>query len=58
MKVRLPDRNDALVLIGGVGVVVGIWQALPWLAIVIGGAFLIYVGVATDRAGGDDGESD
>ena len=58
MKVRLPDRNDALVLLGGIGVVAGVWQVLPWLAIVVGSLFLIYVGVVTDRAGGDDGESD
>jgi fatty acid desaturase len=50
VKFRLPDRNDALVLLGATAIVAGVWQVLPWLAMVIAGLMVAYVGVVTERA--------
>lgn len=50
MKIHLPDRHDALALIGAVIIIAGLWQVLPWLALVVAGGFLLYIGVATEPA--------
>lgn len=50
VKIRLPDRHDAAVLLGAAAVVIGAYQAVPWLAFVLGGGFLIWLGVATERS--------
>jgi hypothetical protein len=49
VKFRLPDRSDALVLFGIVLVVAGVYQVAPWLAFVIAGLALAYIGIAADR---------
>jgi hypothetical protein len=49
VKIRLPDRHDALVLLGADAVVIGAYQVAPFLACIIGGGFLIYIGVVTER---------
>jgi hypothetical protein len=49
VKIRLPDRHDALVLLGAATVVIGAYQVAPFLAYIIGGGFLIYIGVVTER---------
>ncbi len=49
LKFKLPDRHDLLVL-GGFGLVVaGVAQVSTWVAFVIGGIGLIYVGAFTER---------
>lgn len=48
MKIHLPDRHDALALIGGLVIIVGVWQVLPWLAVVVAGGFLLYIGIVTE----------
>lgn len=47
-KIRLPDRHDSLALLGALIVIAGIYQVQQWLAFVVAGGFLLYVGVATE----------
>ena len=49
VKVRLPDRHDAAVLLGLCLVVVGVAQVAGWLACVIAGLGLAYIGIATEQ---------
>lgn len=58
MKFRLPDRSDALILIGLVLVVGGVAQVAPWLAMVIAGLGLAYIGLAWDRTADQSAERD
>lgn len=47
---KLPDRHDAAVLAGMSLLVFGVFQVLPWLAIIVAGGCLIYIGVFTERS--------
>jgi hypothetical protein len=48
VKIHLPDRHDALALVGAVAIIAGVWQVHPWLAFVVAGGFLLYIAVATE----------
>jgi hypothetical protein len=45
---KLPDRHDFLVLAGMALVVGGLWQVQPWLGLVVGGFFFVYIGTFTE----------
>jgi hypothetical protein len=48
------DRDDFLILLGGIAIFYGLFRISPSAAIIVAGAFACFVGYSPGRKGGDN----